>query len=100
MGNVHADDLLRDLRTVVEDVEALLRATAGQVGEQGQEARTRAEQSVQHARLRLKTIEEEVVGKVRDVAHNADRYVHENPWQSIGIGAGLAFVLGWLFSRR
>ena len=30
----------------------------------------------------------------------ADRYVRDNPWQSIGIAAGVAFVIGVLVGRR
>jgi ElaB/YqjD/DUF883 family membrane-anchored ribosome-binding protein len=94
------DRLLDDLRQVVEDTEALLRATAGQAGERAQEARSRAEDSLRQARVRLEGLEQEVVTRARDAAHEADRYVHANPWQSIGIAAGVAFVLGLLVSRR
>ena len=94
------DRLLDDLRQVVEDTEALLRATAGQAGERAQEARNRAEESLRQARTRLEGLEQEVVTRARDAAHEADRYVRDNPWQSIGIAAGVAFVLGLLVSRR
>lgn len=94
------DRLLEDLRQVVEDTEALLRATAGQAGERAQEARGRAEESLRQARARLEGLEDEVVGRARDAAHEADRYVRDHPWQSIGIAAGVAFVLGLLVSRR
>ncbi|MEZ5458187.1 MAG: DUF883 family protein [Steroidobacteraceae bacterium] len=94
------DRLLDDLRQVVEDTEALLRATAGQAGERAQEARSRAEDSLKAARARLEGLEQEVVTRARDAAHEADRYVHANPWQSIGVAAGVAFLLGLLVSRR
>lgn len=94
------DRLLDDLRKVVEDTEALLRATAGQAGERAQEARSRAEDSLRQARERLEGLEQEVVTRARDAAHEADRYVRDNPWQSIGIAAGVAFVIGLLVSRR
>lgn len=101
MSNTHPTDrLLEDLRQVVEDTEALLRATAGQAGERAQEARGRAEESLRQARARLEGLEEEVVGRAKDAARQADRYVRDNPWQSIGIAAGVAFVLGLLVSRR
>lgn len=94
------DRLLDDLRQVVEDTEALLRATAGQAGERAQEARSRAEESLRQARTRLEGLEQQVVTRARDAAHEADRYVRDNPWQSIGIAAGVAFVIGLLVSRR
>jgi ElaB/YqjD/DUF883 family membrane-anchored ribosome-binding protein len=94
------DRLLDDLRKVVEDTEALLHATAGQAGERAQEARSRAADSLRQARQRLEGLEEEVVTRARDAAHEADRYVRDNPWQSIGVAAGVAFLLGLLVSRR
>jgi ElaB/YqjD/DUF883 family membrane-anchored ribosome-binding protein len=97
MSVTPTDKLLDDLRRVVEDTEALLAATAGQAGERARDARTRAEDSLRQARDRL---EEEVVGRARDAARDTDRYVHDNPWQSVGIAAGVAFVLGLLLSRR
>jgi ElaB/YqjD/DUF883 family membrane-anchored ribosome-binding protein len=29
-----------------------------------------------------------------------DEYVHENPWQAIGIGAAIGFLVGLVVSRR
>lgn len=36
----------------------------------------------------------------RDVAGNADNYVHDKPWQGVGIGAAIGLVLGVLLARR
>ena len=92
--------LMDDLRVVVEDAEALLKATAGQAGEKVDQARHRAEESVRAARERLSELEGEVTMRAREAARTTDRYVHENPWGAIGIAAGVAFILGLLSSRR
>lgn len=92
--------LMEDLRVVVEDAEALLKATAGQAGEKVDQARQRAQQSLRAARARLADIEGEVALRAREAARHTDRYVHENPWGAIGIAAGVAFILGLLAGRR
>ncbi len=92
--------LMEDLRVVVEDAEALLKATAGQAGEKVGQARERAEESVRQARERLGELEGEVRARARDAAKTTDRYVHENPWGAIGIAAGVGFMLGLLSGRR
>ncbi len=92
--------LMEDLRVVVEDAEALLKATAGQAGERVEQARQRAEESLRAARARLSDIEGEVTMRAREAARHTDRYVHENPWGAIGIAAGVAFILGLLAGRR
>jgi ElaB/YqjD/DUF883 family membrane-anchored ribosome-binding protein len=92
--------LMEDLRVVVEDAEALIKATAGQTGEKFESARSRAEESLRAARARLADIEGEVSLRARQAARHTDLYVHENPWGAIGVAAGVAFLLGLLAGRR
>jgi ElaB/YqjD/DUF883 family membrane-anchored ribosome-binding protein len=95
-----SEKLLRDLQTVVEDAEALLQATAAQTGERVDTIRSRARESLKQARTRLVEAEGEAVEQVREAAASADEYVHENPWQAVGVAAGVALLLGLLISRR
>jgi ElaB/YqjD/DUF883 family membrane-anchored ribosome-binding protein len=100
MAEASVNKLMDDLRQVIFDVEELLKATAGQAGERVSEARQRAEQTLRATRLRLGELEGEAMERAREAAGEADRYVRENPWQSIGIAAGVAFLVGVLISRR
>lgn len=97
---VSTEQLLEDLRVVVQDAEALLRATAGQAGERVQEARAQAEASVRQARERIGVLERTLAGQAKAAAREADRYVRDNPWQSLGIAAGVAFLAGLLVARK
>lgn len=97
---VTTDQLVADLKTVVEDAEALLRATSALTGEKIQEVRARAEESLRQAKVRLGEVEEEALRRAREIADAADEYVHENPWQSVGIAAGIGLVVGLLLARR
>jgi len=101
----HSDEatvqkLKDDLRRVVADVEGLLKVTAGQVGERVGEARARAEETLKGARARLSELEQQAKDRAGDMAGEADTYVRDNPWQAVGIAAGVAFLLGILVSRR
>ena len=51
---VTTDQLLADLKTVMTDAEALLRATSAQTGEKIQEVRARAEESLRQAKSRTR----------------------------------------------
>jgi ElaB/YqjD/DUF883 family membrane-anchored ribosome-binding protein len=97
---VTTDQLLADLKTVMTDAEALLRATSAQTGEKIQEVRARAEESLRQAKARLGSIEEEALRRAREVADATDEYVRENPWQSVGIAAGVGLLVGLLLARR
>jgi ElaB/YqjD/DUF883 family membrane-anchored ribosome-binding protein len=85
--------LADDLRALVDDAQALLRATASAGSAQLED---QAQATLAELRRRLATLEDQVRGGVREV----DDYVHENPWQAVGIAAGLALLLGLIVGRR
>ena len=99
-SEVSTDQLVADLKTVMEDAEALLKATSTLTGEKVQEVRARAEESLRQAKVRLSEVEEEALRRAREIADAADEYVQENPWQAVGIAAGVGLVLGLLLARR
>lgn len=100
MSEPDASQLLDDLRSVVSDAEALLKATAGMAGDQVEAARARAQDSLKVARARLGDVEEDVLERAREAVETTDRYVRESPWAAIGVAAGVAFVIGVLVGRR
>lgn len=100
VGNeVSKEKLMRDLRVVVADAEELLRATAGQAGEKVSAMRERIQENLVAAKGSLAAAQESVVAKTRLAAKATDEYVHENPWKSVGIAAGVGLVVGMLISR-
>jgi ElaB/YqjD/DUF883 family membrane-anchored ribosome-binding protein len=100
MSDLSTDKLIDDLRRVVVDAEALLKATAHEAGETVREARHRATDSVEAARERLEKLERDVGARAREAADDAHRYVRENPWQAIGIAAAVGVVIGLVLGRR
>jgi ElaB/YqjD/DUF883 family membrane-anchored ribosome-binding protein len=94
------DKLMEDLRLVVADAEDLLRATANQAGEGAAAARERIQGNLRIVKGRLAEAEDAVIERAREVAKDADRYVHDNPWQAIGISACVGAVVGMLIARR
>ena len=94
------EKVVEDLRELAANTEALVAATAGQGGEKIQQLRTRAEDSLREARLRLLEAGVRMEGKIRHGARAADDYVHDHPWHSVGIVAGAAFLIGYILGRR
>jgi len=95
-----ASQLIDDLTAVIKDAESLLRVTAAQTGDKVQEIRARAEETVRNAKARLGEVEEQALERAREFAGEADEYVRGNPWQAVGIAAGIGLVIGMLMSRR
>ena len=100
-GNqVTTDQLIADLKTVMQDAEALLRATSSQTGDKIQEIRAHAEQSLARARARVTELEQEARRRAQEMSEATEVYMRDNPWQSVGIAAGVGLLIGLLLSRR
>ena len=98
--DVSKDKLVADMKVVIADAEELLKATASAAGDRVTAARTRMEDSLRTARIKLAEAQEVVVDKAKAAARATDDYVHANPWRSVGIAAGAGLVIGMLISRR
>ncbi len=98
LGNepVTREKLVTDLKTVAQDAEELLKATAGDLGTKAQEARARLSVALERAKETCGKIQEKAVAG----AKAADKCVHEHPYPAIGIAFGLGLVLGLLLKRR
>lgn len=92
--------LSRDLRTLADDAEALLRHAAQDAGEGYAGARAKLEQSVARAKEQLAAADQAVRSRVRETGGAVDEYVHENPWRAICVGAGVGLIAGLLLARR
>ena len=96
----HKDKLMSDLRVVVADGEELLRMTADQAGAAAADLRSRLQVRMNQAKTDLMRLQESAVIKAKAAGHATDEFVHENPWKSIGVAAGVGLVVGLLISRR
>ncbi|HEX5030433.1 MAG TPA: DUF883 family protein [Candidatus Eisenbacteria bacterium] len=94
------DQLVADLKAVVSDAEELLRATKDAAGEKVSAARARAEATIGKARAKLANLDDEVVARAKDAAKGADDYVHEHPWNAVGLAAAAGLVIGILIAKR
>ncbi|HJS88877.1 MAG TPA: DUF883 family protein [Steroidobacteraceae bacterium] len=91
-----AGKLAEDIKTLVRDAEALLRASAENAEDLSDEARERAEQSLHTLRNQLGDIERDLKGR----AEVLDGYVRDNPWTAVAIAGGIALVAGLVLGRR
>jgi len=94
------DQLKEDLHNLSRTVEELISATAEDSRSNVKELRKRAEKRLHESRARLEARGERFYLDARDSADLCDRYVHENPWTSIGVGTALGVVIGMLLGRR
>jgi ElaB/YqjD/DUF883 family membrane-anchored ribosome-binding protein len=91
-----AGKLAEDIKTLVRDAEALLRASADNAEELTDEARERAERSLHALRGQLNDIERDLKGR----AEVLDDYVRDNPWMAVAVAGSVALLAGLLLGRR
>ena len=94
------DKLMSDLKLVIADAEQLLRMSASDASEGVADLRSRLLERMNEATADLAQLQDLAVEKARELGDAADAYVHKNPWQSVGIAAGLGLLAGLLMSRR
>ncbi len=94
------DKIVDDLKSLISDAEELLKLTADQQGGKLDDLRAHINGRVAVAKDRLADAEAAIVDSGKKAVRATDDYVHENPWQSVGVAAGVAFLLGLLVSRR
>jgi ElaB/YqjD/DUF883 family membrane-anchored ribosome-binding protein len=90
------DKLTSDLKTVVQDAEELMNATAGQAGEKVSAARTRLAAALESAKASYQRVQEKTVA----AAKATDKTIRAHPYESIGIAFGLGLLVGVLVARK
>ena len=88
--------LVTDFKVVLRDAEALIKATAGELGEKTKEARARLMDALETAKVTCHKLEERAVAS----AKATDKIIREHPYQSIGIAFGLGLLIGVLVNRK
>ncbi|MBN3786243.1 DUF883 family protein [Burkholderia sp. Ac-20353] len=94
--DLHAD-VKDDLRELVDELDDLLKNDGdGDIAA----LRKRVQSRLDDARSTLDATSNSAAARLRDSAERVSQVVHDNPWQTAGVVAGLAFVAGLLLARR
>ncbi len=99
-ATVTRQKLFADAKVVLDDVDSLLKQAAAATGKQADDLREQAAEALHRAKLRMSEAQASLGEQTRKTLRNTDDWVHTNPWQAVGIAAGVGFLLGLLVSRR
>ena len=94
------DQLVGDFRALMADAEALISATASHHDGAIESVRNKAVESLASAKEALAAAQGPLTEKVKVVAEGADEFVHRNPWEAVGVAAGLGLLVGLFVGRR
>jgi ElaB/YqjD/DUF883 family membrane-anchored ribosome-binding protein len=94
------DQLMSDLKSVIQDAESWLRNGSQMTGEELAAARAKFERTLSGAKADLIRLEETVVQRTKEAARATDEFVTTNPWKAVGVGAAAGVLIGMLIARR
>ncbi len=94
------DTLVEDFGSMITEAEDLLKRSGTASGDAARELRTEVESKLLAAKLRLQELEGVAIDSARAAKKATNEYVHENPWQAVGIAAAVGLVVGLLMNRR
>ena len=88
-----------EFHNFISDMEDLVKATTSLTGEELTEAKAALSARVVAARQSAEAMGGAIADQARTTAKATNSFVHEHPWQSIGIGAALGLLIGVVFAR-
>ncbi|MDL4913785.1 MAG: stress response protein ElaB [Enterobacterales bacterium endosymbiont of Blomia tropicalis] len=89
-----------DLTLLTETLEEVLKSSGDPTDQKYIELKTKAEQALHDVKSRVSQASDSYYYCAKQAAYRADDYVHEKPWQGIGIGATAGLIMGLLLARR
>ncbi len=92
--------LLTDVKTLMSDADEIVKAMASATGEKATELGDKLRVKLRSAKEKMGDVQEVVADKAKAAARATDDFVHDNPWQAVGIAAGIGFLLGLLINRK
>lgn len=92
--------LAADFAKVMEDIDSLVNATATQAEGEATALRARIRDRLEATTEKISQAQQAALERARDAARATDGYVHDHPWQAIGVAGALGLALGVLIGRR
>ena len=96
----NADQLIGEFKALMADAEALIKATEDHPSETIGSIRNKALETLSGAKESISQLDGSLTDKAKVVAEGADDFVHRNPWEAVGVAAGLGILIGLLIRRH
>jgi ElaB/YqjD/DUF883 family membrane-anchored ribosome-binding protein len=94
--NQSVEEIVSEFHDLAASIDELLASANDSKDEVLMDLKAKAADRLKQARAALGRVER----TAKEVATKSDDYVHDNPWTSIAVGAGVGLVIGLLIGRR
>ena len=78
------------------DIEAIMKSTAGDMGEKATELRAKLAHALEKAQAAAGRVEDKAIAG----AKAADKVIRNHPYESIGVAFGIGILIGVLITRK
>lgn len=95
-----ASPVAREVRGFLADIEDLVKSTTSLTGEDLVRAKARLAERVAMAKASVTKLGGAIADRARDTARTTDAYVHDRPWQAMGLAAAVGLLIGFVLTRR
>ena len=92
--------LIADIQQLLTDAQGILTDASEHADDHVSRLRAKLSDNMDKVKDSLHLAKQRTRKKAREAADVTDEYVHDNPWQSVGVAASVGFLLGLLVSRR
>lgn len=99
-AQINSENLMSDFKALMADAEELIKATASHDDGPLGTIRSKALETLNSAKESLSSVEGTMTEKAKVVAERTDEFVHRNPWEAVGVAAGIGLLLGLFIRRR
>ncbi|BDW12288.1 membrane protein [Polynucleobacter sp. SHI8] len=92
--------MICEFKALISDAEDLIQATEGHLDGALGAIRSKALETLAEVKEKVADYEGILTDKAKAVAEGADNFVHRNPWEAVGVAAGLGLLIGIFMRRR
>ena len=89
-----------DMKSLVREAQDLFREATSVTGDKAEELRAMGLNLLDAAVAKAQEVQAVAVEAGKEAAESADEFVKENPWQAVGIAAGVGLLVGVLIARK
>lgn len=94
------DRVVDEVGAMLSDAQHMLQRAGAETGDIARDLRSQVDGSLSAVKSRLHAVEQDALHRAKLTRRAADQFVHDKPWQAVGIAAVLGIVIGLLMNRR